>query len=422
MRMRAAALLGVSAIAVVPLSGQSGRGAPADFTLLDLNGRSGMALPAPPGATVFRGGGAAFSSPAGGSYESDLRLEGAFTAAQIAAHYAAQISAANWRPLSPRADGEDIVAQWFSSNTTSGDPLTMGLVVTRLSATRFDVAVRSVRHRPALPPPMAGVSGRAGGTGASARGGTPPAPKPSTPESILRADALTVPAGQPYEVQSRMPAGFPKELLPEGAMVGIAAVSQGMVTVVATVPAFSMSSVTRHVLALRDSGWIDNGVVLGVLGRGDISVEVCQAPKWSSLRFSPRESGGIYVRAAVSSPGQCRGPGTFSDVALPVLVPPPPDVRWVAGSGGGGREAYHWAMRVSTTQSVASIASHYAVLMTKSGWPASGRAEVASISIARHISTTISGDPITAILSVVRLGGTSDVDLWLRVVRSTSPH
>ena len=105
-----------------------------------------------------------------------------------------------------------------------------------------------------------------------------------------------------------------------------------------------------------------------------------------------------------------------------MLVPPPANARWTAGSGGGGLEASHWAMRVDTTQSVASIASHYADLMTKSGWPLAGRVDDAGMSVTRYGSTTASGEPITAILSVMPLAGTPSVDLWLRVVRHSPPR
>ena len=70
-----------------------------------------------------------------------------------------------------------------------------------------------------------------------------------------------------------------------------------------------------------------------------------------------------------------------------------------------------------TTESVASLASHYVDLMTKSAWPLAGRVDDAGMSVTRHGSTTASSEPITAILSVMPLAGTSSVDLWLRVVR-----
>ena len=183
MRTTAVAWLGILALGVVTLSGQSGRGAPTDFTLLDLNGSRldgsrGMVLTAPAGAIVFRGGGAASSSPSSGSYESDVRLETALSVSQIASHYTAQILAATWREESRQAGGEHMAAVRFSGTTTTGDPLTILLTITRLGGTRTDVAVRSVRHRPVPSSVSRGVPGpqttppvppgRAGGAGASA--------------------------------------------------------------------------------------------------------------------------------------------------------------------------------------------------------------------------------------------------------------
>ena len=118
MRTRVAALVGISALAVVTLSGQSGRGAPTDFTLLDLNGNRGMALTAPSGATVFRGGTASEASRAGGSYESDVRLETPLSVSQIAVHYAAQILAAKWREEGRQAV-ENLAAPRFSGTPAS---------------------------------------------------------------------------------------------------------------------------------------------------------------------------------------------------------------------------------------------------------------------------------------------------------------
>jgi len=270
---------------------------------------------------------------------------------------------------------------------------------------------------PAVPPT------RAGGAGAFARGGVSLSrrmqPPPSTLEGILRADELTATRGEPYEIQSTMPPEFPQELLPAGATVGIAAVSKSMVTVVATAPTFSMTSITRHVRALAGTKWLDSGLTLGgfAIGSG-VLAEVCQEPKAATLRFSPRESGGVHVRVAVSSPGPCERTAVrpLEDVALPLLFSPP-GTGIGSTSGGGGLEAHHWRTRLDTTESVASLASHYVDLMTKSAWPLAGRVDDAGMSVTRHGSTTASSEPITAILSVMPLAGTSSVDLWLRVVR-----
>jgi hypothetical protein len=356
-----------------------------------------------------------------------VRLETSLGVADIASHYAPAIVAAKWRLTGRHAGGDEMSVTRFDGTTTSGDPVTALLTVTRLAGNRIDVALRYVRHDLRLP-----AGGRSGGAGASARGAVSPSAVPTRPpdapdvlQTILLTDQVAGPA-ESYELRSGMPPGFPKDLLPAGATVGAAAVAKSMTTVVAAVPGFEMTSVPRHLQILRAAGWVSTAarMLAGFSQASFVSTQVTRGNESATLRFFPRQSGGVHIRASVrpeasrvpaGPPGPLQRP--FADVAMPLLFLPPAARIEGGGGSGGGFDRYQWAARVENLAAFAPAVSHFVDQMAHAGWPMTSRAGDATVSVTRHALTTASGEPITAMLSLLPIPGTSSVDANLRVIR-----
>ena len=149
------------------------------------------------------------------------------------------------------------------------------------------------------------------------------------------------------------------------------------------------------------------------------NTEVCRGTESAELRFSPRDAGGVYVRASVKDASPCRRLPSrpFRDVAVPVLFHPPGASSRSGGSGGGGLESQHHGIRLTTTETLSAIAADYVDQMTKSGWPLDCRVTDTEMSVSRHRVTVASGKPITAVLSLVKVPDEPTIDASLRLVR-----
>ena len=419
------------------VAAQSRSGDPADFEVLDLSGRPGPpgpALPAPAGATIATSGRESSSI----SNESSVTLDTALGLAAVATHYSKHIAGAKWRLEGRSADADALIVERFSGATRAGAPVTALLTVTRLTPSRLDVALRFVRQQPALigrpgGPPV--PAGRPGGAGASALGGTPPmrrggetpsaavpARGPFNPADVVQQLLQLLPLTNGPEkavIQSALPTGFPKELLPSGAKVEVVAVASTLVTVVASAPKFEMATVTKHLRSLVSTGWQDSGIIFGgFMNEGLFTPEICRGSEIARFRFTRREAGGAFIRLSVSNPDPCSVPARpFADVALPMLFHPPRAV--VSGTASrSGPDSYLTQVRLPAPLGVPGTSAYYIDLMIKSGWPLQGRVESEGLSVSRHRSATTSGDPLTAILAIVQTpGDAGSADGWLRVVR-----
>ena len=84
-----------------------------------------------------------------------------------------------------------------------------------------------------------------------------------------------------------------------------------------------------------------------------------------------------------------------------------------------------WALRGQTPvltfnfnwKSLSAIAADYIDQMAKSAWPLEGRFVDAEVSASRHRVTVASGEPVTAVLSLVKIPKQPTIDASLRLIR-----
>jgi hypothetical protein len=421
-------VLGVAVVTgVLAGSGAAAQNAP---TLFDVSGgpasRTGpgptaVAIAPPVGAHTIPGG----RSGSNTSFESYVRIETQLAPSAVAGHYTSQMESARWRVASRLTDGTALAVTRLAA--PEAGPRTAGLTVSRLSETRVDVALRFFNVR-SMTSPASGPGTSSDVTIAQGARTATIAPPPMAVineappgedrliREILLWDEVT--GSGPYQIQRTMPADFPKDLLPTGAITGTVAVTSDQMTVVATAPALSPAAASKFVQELAAAGWrLDDTSFGGFYSRASLYVTVCRARQTALLRFVPREGSGTYVRASVSTGGCGRsGRVPFVDVAMP-LLPNPPGASASTVTGGGGFDSHNWSMRLGSALSLPDLATYYVAEMSKSEWPLAGRVADAELVVTRHRSTTISGEPVHAVLALLKVPGGPTVDAWLRVVR-----
>jgi hypothetical protein len=386
-----------------------------------------VALRPPDGVQTVRGGEGTTNT----GFESHIGLETPLALSAISAHYTSRVESGRWRVVGRLSDGNDLAVTRFSAPTGAADAATALLIVTRLAATRVDIALRFIQIRPATTAsssPSVNV-GRA--QSQSARIGSPQrsaqASEALTGEErllreILLFDPVTTEPGQPYEIQRSVPPGFPRELLPPGAATGVvaAAVARDQTTVVGIASTLPLASASKFVRGLAAAGWPAGSPLGGFFRPSSLYGLACRALQAAQMRFVPRSAGGTYVRVSVSI-GQCGRPAgsPFLDVAMPMLPHPPGASITAGGGGGGGLDSHHWGVRVTSGLAWPEVVTYYASQMSASEWPAGGRVADSELVVTRHRSTTTAGEPVHAILTLFKVPGGPTVDAWLRVVRLT---
>ncbi|HEX5069417.1 MAG TPA: hypothetical protein VFV78_04310 [Vicinamibacterales bacterium] len=326
--------------------------------------------------------------------------------AEIATHYGNQLSPPAWRTAFQRVDGSTFAILRASGATADGTPIAVVLAVTRLEGIdRTDVALRLIRNgRAALPPPAAG---RGGGRGANERpDAQPPAPLAPT-------------------LNSKVVAEFPKDLIPAGAEIKGAYLNGPETTVVAESPTLKLTDIPRLVVALENAGWLVQGTLPGgfVVSRevpASYGFVVCRGSSVAMMDFLPRSTGGhnIVVKMEMDQkPCATLSRRPFADVAMPLLVRPA-EASFGGSGGGGGLDNRTYNARLVTTMAPAAIGAHFLDQMTAEGWKRTGGIdEPNSVWAARFVSASTAGQPITAILMLTALPGSSAVDACLRVAR-----
>jgi hypothetical protein len=241
---------------------------------------------------------------------------------------------------------------------------------------------------------------------------------------MLYAAAVAGP-GETHKETGTLPPGFPKELLPEGTIVRLAAVSPTYQTVVGVSPSLTVFGIPPHLVAVNKAGWLGRAPTRGFMGAGVgpmlRPVQLCRQAEAASIELVPLDSGGVAVRAGyiVGSTIPCgSGPaltGGFPDVAIPILAPTGVTAR--GSSGGGGLNDFRSAMRGLATVPRETTAKELATQLTKGGWKVTREVSIGNVSIIRGRNTSSAGDPVTALVSITEIVGTPFVDLCLRVVR-----
>ena len=397
-------------------------------------GQISQGLAAPAQAKLLPGG-------AGGGqdrFETELGLETGMAVADVAAHYAAQITAAGWRLDSRNTTGAGtLAAARFSGKSAKGDDATATLLVTALAGARKQVVLRLIRNtslaagasagRNAATPPSAGRPGGGAGRAAGA----------DVSSELMRVLLDGPLAGaKPQAVRAGSSPNFPMDLLPAGSVIAAVAESKSLTTVAAEAPRFAMADVPRFVAALGKLGWLGRPRLLGGFATGMTqTVELCRGTQSLALGFYGRDRPGVLIRAALSTlegracagePGLTRNPsgrasGWGLDVARPLLIGPP-DATQRTGSSGGSGDTSNSQTRFRSKLPAVAIGAEYASQLTAAGWKVEGRVDDRVMVVTQFSQPGPNGDSLTALVSVVTLPASSDIDAWLYLVRSRSSN
>jgi len=245
--------------------------------------------------------------------------------------------------------------------------------------------------------------------------------------AVLRRGPMSRGPGETVEVLTSMPDKFPRELLPDGAGFATAAASPSLTVVVLTLPARERFDFYKYQWRLEELGWLSTGSPrfgfnAGGPGSGGLPFSMCKAGEFAQISVFTQPSGVRFLRIGLGPEPRrsCAPMGMrlFSDVALPLLELPP-QVRATGNGSSGSLDETQAGSRLETTLTPQSLAANFIAQLKETGWRLeSGPLGDDVMVVARLSSASRAGDPVTAILSVTSLSGTSFVDATIRVVRN----
>lgn len=426
MRPLAAALLVSSVLSATQSSPAPG----SDVALLSVgpapNSPAGTRRLDPPAAARAMGGG--LSGGSMDSFTSDVRLETTTSVEDVASHYASQIRPPEWQRESASGAAGLLSVTRFSGRTADGTSVTAMLVVTKVGGNSVDVALRLLRGRgtafapagpPPPPPPPPPMYGRPGGAGASANITGIESIPPAVVNLLLGGSGPS--ATERTTIQADVPSTFPKDLLPAGARVIAAAVSETQTTALALAPALSIAELQKFAAGLTRSGWRTTGFTTFVnASLTPLSIRACREMSSARTEFLSRQDGGFHVRVTVmSSRETCRQRyPEFAGIAMPLLVMPVNAgmPSWAERTSAAPAFEASGSLRTVVVPSV--LATDLAGQMAAEGWQPGGTAgQPNSFSAARFTADGSSATPVTSFFLLTTIPGRTMVDAWVRVLR-----
>ena len=247
------------------------------------------------------------------------------------------------------------------------------------------------------------------------------------PDGVLRTGPLSRVPGERADIVNILPEAFPKELLPEGAVLVTGAVSPSLTVVVASLPKEPTFYSWRLQWALEDRGWISSTPSRGGFtpaGSSAPFMMVCRGADFAEFGVFTQPDGGRLLRISIGPDGRrgCtpRGFGSTSDLPIPVVVLPP-GVRPLGSGGGGSMDDWETRARLETTLAPTTLSADFAKQLEADGWTRQGPTvgdDVMQVTRLQH--RTRAGDPVTALLLVTRLGDSGAIDAVIRFVRHKS--
>jgi hypothetical protein len=347
---------------------------------------------------------------------------------EVASHYVSLIRPPEWQRESASSAAGLLSVTRFNGRTADGSAVTAQLVVTKMDrAQSVDVALRLLRGRgttfapagpppPPLPPPM---SGRPGGAGAAANitgiESIPPAIA-----SLLLAGSNPSPSER-STIQPDAPATFPTDLLPGGARIIAASVSESRTTALALAPALQVAELPKFAAGLTRSRWLTTGFPTFLNASLTWArLRACRDTSSVQMEFLPRAGGGYHVRVTLSSssaPCRHRYP-EFAGIAMPLLVLPASATMPGWGERVSAAPAFESSGSLHTAVIPSVLATDLGDQMTAEGWRPGGTAgQPNSFSVARFTAPESSGTPVTSFFLLTTLPGRTMVDAWVRVLR-----
>jgi hypothetical protein len=228
-------------------------------------------------------------------------------------------------------------------------------------------------------------------------------------------------SGVPYKESSALPPGFPAELLPKGMEVRMSAVSEPSSTIVGLATGLTAFDLPRYFVTASSAGWLVRASPGGLSPDLDSvlqrSTEICRGAETATINFVPLDSGfAVRVRHSRESVPCPSRPRPFADVAPPLLVPP--GVTATSNTSVAiTTDTRDFEMAVQTSVAAAAVAKELATQLGRGGWTVDSQQAAGEATLIRGRSTTASGDPVTALVTVMPTGAPSQFHLWLHVVR-----
>ena len=239
-------------------------------------------------------------------------------------------------------------------------------------------------------------------------------------------------AGDDFDIVLGAPAGFPAELLPDGAKPLISTTSQRNVMLVAEAPDLS-GDMTAYERRLGSAGWTvsprSGGQQRGLLASAPQQMPSmwCRADKYATVSALPRPGGGSIVRIGVSdtsrgNPCEPMGAPSYSsiqgDLDMPLLFPPPNSRAMGGGAVAGGSDYYDQHLRLETKLTLPDVLQHYRALLEQHGWKFESQALADGLGVARFAAVSLKKEPVAATISVVVVPGDPPLELTLHIVRA----
>lgn len=234
------------------------------------------------------------------------------------------------------------------------------------------------------------------------------------------------------ELRAGGPAGdFPVSVFPAGTVLNATVVSPSRgTTVVGTAATLTLPDFEKHEAALVAGGW----TAIGPRPRGFqtslptaalSAINVCRGADFLALSPHVRAAGGLHLRATLTRDARrtCMAQPSMpllNDIDLPRLTPPAGSRSVGGGGSGASLDSMTTTTRLETTLAARAVAEHYERQLTTAGWTVAGRVRDGDefIGVRFDVPSRI-GPALAGWLSATRLAASGDVDVFLRVIRTT---
>ena len=345
---------------------------------------------------------------------SRARLETSMSPQSLADLCVPQMVAAGWIVESGTTAERGLSVTRLRANTRTGDPVTAHLIFAVLE-------------------PEVSVLGLLFAARDLASSPTPRVAFPATPEEgadlaetarRLLTEGLGREDAAALTAQPTVPEGFPPELSFPGSEVVSVAASPTTTVVISRVAAGAPFDPARFEWSIEDRRWTSMAAIrFGFSPVPAAEPTFCRGNEFVSWTYRTLTTGERLLRASVTTAPQrraCAPPSTraLPDVAMPVLQLPAGVRRFGGGGSSGSTNDAASSSRLQTDIATETLLSAMVPQMRAVGWMEQERiAGLAATSIARLVTDSRKGQPVTALLVFTAMG--PYVDALLIVTRNT---
>jgi hypothetical protein len=227
------------------------------------------------------------------------------------------------------------------------------------------------------------------------------------------------------QVRADLPADFPRDILPKGAVIKAVGTAGSMTLVVSALPQGPAFVSSRFEWALEDAGWIEAlSPPRGFVDASGASPAIfCRAADFLSLAYRRQSAPGWLVDEAVGKWPEyaCAPPGEriLAGVPVPRLLVPA-EMKSSQPSTNGSGDWVTSRVRLETAATLDELSSRLAPQMAEAGWTPVGNPVRDNLMVtARFSAQTRSGERATAMLTLQGITGLPVIDATLAVVRGS---